>query len=232
MSSNVLQYDECDYKLNNERNCIINNEVKPYSLHNRTHTHDDPCYVDVHTAQSRGPGNYQLNNHFLCECLIPDAVNVATENPAVFFQNGHDVGGCVIDDSTKLRIGKTRKYPKCPDQLFNRPYLTVPFMGRGSGNMNVESKLQPGEDSSSKRQCNVLSGVSIPNFFTPLVPHLKDNVQDPENLIQEVADENWIRGGAPSRLVIRDVDYLQRCGYNYMNKATNQEFWDQKHNQL
>lgn len=232
MSSNVLRFDKCNQEIKDERNCVSQDTKGNYKLHGRTHTHDDPCYLDIHTGQSRGPGNYQLANHFQCECLIPDAVETATRNPAVFFKNGVDVDGCVIDSSTKLRIGKTRKFPKCPDQLFTRPYLTVPFMGRGSGNMNLETRIVPGEDTSSKRQCNVLSGVTIPHFFTPLVPHLNDNVQNPEHLVEEVADDNWIRGGAPSRLIIRDVDYLQRCGYNYMNKSTNRSFWDKKHNQL
>ena len=42
----------------------------------------------------------------------------------------------------------------------------------------------------------------------------------------------WVRGGAPSRLVVRDVDYLERCGYGYMDKETNREFWENKHNLL
>ena len=232
MSSNVLKFDKCNQEIKDERNCVSQDTSKKYNLHKRTHAHDDPCYLDIHTGQSRGPGNYQLSNHFQCECLIPDAVQTATENPAIFFKNGVDIGGCVVDDSSKLRIGKTRKFPRCPDQLFTRPYLTVPFMGRGSGNMKLESRIVPGEDTSAKRQCNVLSGVSIPHFFTPLVPHLKDNVQNPDHIVEETVDDNWIRGGAPSRLIIRDVDYLQRCGYNYMNKSTNREFWDAKHNQL
>ena len=232
MSSNELIFDNTNSEIEQQRNCVIQDTAKPYNLHMRTHSHDDECYIDIHTAQSRGPGNYQVSNHFQCEPLIPEAVATATQNPAVFFKNGVDIDGAVVDNSTKLRIGKTRKHPRCPDQLFTRPYLTVPFMGRGSGNMNLETQMVPGEDTSSKRQCNVLAGVTIPNFFTPMVPHLKDNVQNPEHIVEEVVDDNWIRGGAPSRLVVRDIDYLQRCGYNYMDKSTNQEFWEDKHNLL
>ena len=140
--------------------------------------------------------------------------------------------GCVVDDGTKLRIGKTKKFPKCPNQLFTRPYLTVPYMGRGPGDMNLETELQPGEDTSARRQCNVLSGVTIPHFFTPLVDHLAENVQNPVHIVEEAADEGWVRGGAPSRLVVRDIDYLERCGYKYMDKETNQEFWENKNSFL
>ena len=232
MSSNVLRFDESNSEIKTQRTNCVNQDTADYKLHMRTHSHDDECYIDVHSSQSRGPGNYQTSSHFQCECLAPDAVETSVQNPAVFIKNGVDVDGCVIDESTKLRIGKTRKFPRCPDQLFTRPYLTVPFMGRGSGNMHLDTRLVPGEDTTAKRQCNVLSGVTTPNFCTPLIPHLKDNIQNPEHIIEEVVDDNWIRGGAPSRLVIRDVDYLQRCGYNYMNKSTNKEFWENKHNYL
>ena len=85
-------------------------------------------------------------------------------------------------------------------------------MGRGPGNMNLESQLTPGEDTSANA-LNTLSGISIPHYFTPLVPHLDYNVQNPVHIVEEVADDGWVRGGANSRLVVRDVDYVHRCGY-------------------
>ena len=91
----------------------------------------------------------------------------------------------------------------------------------------------PGEDTVTTRPCNVLSGVStLDRVMVPLVPHLEENVQNPEHIVEEVADDGWVRGGSPSRLVIRDVDYLQRCGYNYMDKEANGDFWENKHNFL
>ena len=70
-----------------------------------------------------------------------DVINTAAENPYMVFKDGYGVSDCNINDSNKLRIGKVRKYPKCNNQLFERPYLTVPYMGRGSGNSEIETKL-------------------------------------------------------------------------------------------
>lgn len=229
MSSNLLSYDKNNTVLKKERNCVNPDLSKKLNLHYKTNLRDNQCFIDVNTVQSMGPGSYQTSNHFHCDCLAPDMVETATNLPHVFFKNGHDVAGCVIDESTSLRHGKTRKYPKCPNQLFTRPYLTVPYMGRGPGDITQETELQPGEDTSVRRQCNVLSGVTIPHFFTPLVDHLADNVQNPHHLVEEVAEDGWVRGGAPSRLVVRDIDYLERCGYKYMDKETNKEFWENKH---
>ncbi len=102
-------------------------------------------------------------------------------------------------------------------------------MGRSAGNMVLESQLSPGEDTSVKKSCNTLSGITIPHLFTPLVPHLDYNIQNPEHIVQEVVDQGWVRGGANSRLIVRDVNYLEQCGYGYMDKETNREFWVDKH---
>ena len=232
MSTNKLNYDTNNKLIQEQRNCVNFDGSKKLNLHYKTMSHDDKCFVDIQTRQSMGPGSYRVSNHFDCECEAPTTVRNATDNVMMFFKNGHDVAGCVIDDSSKLRIGATRKFPKCPNQLFTRPYKSVPYMGRGPGNMNMESQITPGEDTSARRSCNTLSGISIPHYFTPLVPHLDYNVQNPEHIVEEVVDEGWIRGGANSRLIVRDVDYLHRCGYGYMDKETNTEFWVDKHKHL
>lgn len=232
MSTNRLVYDKNNKLIQNQRNCISFDGKAKLNANYKTNVHDDKCFVDIQTRQSMGPGSYRLNNYYDCECLAPTTVNNATDNVMMYFKNGYDVGSCVVDDSTKLRIGATRKFPKCPNQLFTRPYKTVPYMGRGPGNMVLESQLTPGEDTSVKRSCNTLSGISIPHYFTPLVPHLDYNIQNPEHIVEEVVDEGWVRGGVNSRLIVRDVDYLHRCGYAYMDKSTNDEFWQDKHKNL
>jgi len=218
-SNNVIS-ENCKYQ---SKNCVnflkdtkgpCGTEKNPYA---KTSLNSDLCYRTEHTKQSVGPANYMLSNFHHCDCDMNEVINTATDNPYMVFKDGYGVSECNINDSNQLRIGKVRKYPKCNNQLFERPYLTVPYMGRGSGNSEVETKLLPGEDTNQKRQCNTLSGITIDNYFTPLVKNLKDNVQKPNNLIQEVVDENWTRGGVPSRQFVKDIDYLERCGHRIQN---------------
>ena len=233
MSTNVVNFKNNMNDIENQRNCIIQDTARPFNINIKTKAYDDKCFLDIHTSQSKGPGDYHLSNHFQCECNIPDAVEVATNNTMITFKNGFDIPSCEIDRDSTMRIGKTRKNPRCPTQLFHRPNGGVPFKGRGMGDIKVESKLLPGQDTVTTRPCNVLSGVStLDRVMVPLVPHLKENVQNPEHLVEEVAEDGWVRGGSPSRLVIRDVDYLQRCGYDYMDKEANGDFWENKHNFL
>ena len=43
-----------------------------------------------------------------------------------------------------------------------------------------------------------------------LVPSLKASIQNPANIIEDMAAEGWIRGGLPSREMSRDQDYFKR----------------------
>ena len=87
-------------------------------------------------------------------------------------------------------------------------------MGRGKTDAILESVLQSGEDTSQKKQCNTLSGIYI-DRFVPMVPCLAENVQNPAHLVEEVVSKDWIRGGIPSRDIVRNTDYLMKCGYKY-----------------
>ena len=227
MSTNELNFDKNNTMIQQERNCIDKRDgSKRFNVNYKAMTHDDKCFIDIDTRQSIGPGNYGVTNLYDCECLIPDVVKTATDNVCIPFKNGNDVAPCVIDDSSKLRIGLQRRFPKCNQQLFERPYLTVPYMGRGQLNVDEDSVLKFSEDTKLKRSSNVLSGITIANSFTPLLPYLEWNVQNPQHLIEE--EQGWIRSGAPSRLVVRDSDYAVRCNKAYMNKSTNQDFWTGK----
>ena len=227
MSTNELNFDKNNTMIQQERNCIDKRDgSKRFNVNYKAMAHDDKCFIDIDTRQSIGPGNYGVTNLYDCTCLIPDVIKTATDNVCVPFKNGNDVAPCVIDDSSKLRIGLQRRYPKCNQQLFERPYLTVPYMGRGQLNVDEDSVLKFAEDTKLKRSSNVLSGITIANSFTPLLPYLEWNVQNPQHLIEE--EQGWIRSGAPSRLVVRDSDYSTRCGKSYMNKTTNESFWSGK----
>ena len=229
MSSNELNFDKTNTMVQNERNCLNTDGTKKFNVNYKAMSHDDKCFIDINTRQSIGPGNYGVTNLYDCECLIPNTVKNATDNVMMNFTNGYGTeNACVVDDGSKLRIGLHRKYPKCNQQLFERPYKTVPLMAKGVFNADNDSVLKFAEDTRVKRSSNSLSGVSIANQFTPLIDHLFKNVQDPIHIIQESVESSWVRSGQASRLIIRNQDYLSRCSKGYMNKSTNEDFWSGK----
>lgn len=78
-------------------------------------------------------------------------------------------------------------------------------MGRGRGNPYLESILQQSEFVRDRKDCATVSDKPVPHYFDDLVPHLAAHVTNPRNLVEEAADPNWIRGGAHSRLIVRDA---------------------------
>ena len=223
MSNNLLNPDK--YK-----NCIKHDGKM--NLHGKNRLNEDGCEKIFRTKQSESPGIYQLNNYRDCDCGIPNVIETAVENPEIQFRDGYGVSDCFVDDDSQLRIGRTKKNPKCPNQLFTRPYKTVPYMGRGSGDSFLESQLRPGEATLEKKQCNTLSGISIPNInpeHMPMIDHLKNNIQNPTHIIHHDALEGWVRGGAPSRQIVRDIEYLERCGSNYHKMALEKTKQNQVH---
>tara|TARA_B100000795_G_C22803805_1_gene443521 strand:- start:187 stop:852 length:666 start_codon:yes stop_codon:yes gene_type:complete len=191
-------------------------------LNNLSSLRNDSCHITFKDKQSESPGIYNLNQYRECDCGIPKVIETASSNPEVQFRDGYGVSECFIDDDTELRVGQTKKNPKCPIQLFTRPYSTVPYMGRGSGDSNVESQLRPGESTGEKRQCNTLAGVTISNLdpnSMPMIDHIRNSIQDPKHLITEEALNGWVRGGAPSRQIVRDIEYMEKCGSQYQQMA-------------
>lgn len=229
MSTNELNFDKSNMMMQQERNCIDKRDgSKKFNVNYKAMAHDDKCFIDIDTRQSIGPGNYGVTNLYDCECLMPDIVKNATDNVCIPFKNGVDVASCVIDDSTKMRIGLQKKFPKCPQQLYERPYLTTPNMVRGYLKVDEDTQLKFSEPTKIKRSSNTLSGITIPQIWTPLLPYLEYNVQNPTHIIQETVDASWRRGGIDTQLIVRDADYANRCGKSYMNKSTNQDFWQGK----
>ena len=63
----------------------------------------------------------------------------------------------------------------------------------------------------------------------PMIDHLKNNIQNPQHIVPEVALDGWVRGGAPSRQIVKDIEYLERCGSNYHKQAMAQSQRNQVH---
>jgi hypothetical protein len=226
MSTNQLNFDNNNTMLQQERNCVNFDGSKKFNVNYKAMSHDDKCFIDIDTRQSIGPGNYTITNLFDCQCLMPDTVKNATDNLSMPFKNGVGTEApCVVDEGSRLRVGLHKKFPKCPQQLFERPYKTIPLMSKGVFVPDSESELIFAEDTKVKRSCNSLSGVSIPHQYTCLIDHISYNIQNEQHIVQEAVEPSWRRGGNDTRLVVRDYDYSIRCNKAYMNKSTNPDFW-------
>tara|TARA_B100000401_G_C52812998_1_gene724935 strand:- start:656 stop:1276 length:621 start_codon:yes stop_codon:yes gene_type:complete len=198
----------------------LNYKKNTFNIQQLTRLNEDSCYKTNRTSEARKPGEYSVRNFHDCDCGAPATTDLSLQQPATFLKDGHgwvSNKGCAVDNDSLLRNSRNLTNMKEINQLFTRFELTTPYMGRGSNDGCVESILRPGECTVQQKSCNNLSGVTI-DRFTPQLSCVRENIQNPNNIIQENNDDGWVRGGQPSRQIIRNKDYLTKCGFNYNGK--------------
>ncbi|NDG57061.1 MAG: hypothetical protein EBX55_01090 [Betaproteobacteria bacterium] len=78
-------------------------------------------------------------------------------------------------------------------------------MGNGRGNPDVESQLIYSEFARVERPCGTVTETFFENNFVPLVPHLARHIQNPSNLVPEVAANGWIEGTTVGSIILGTV---------------------------
>ena len=173
--------------------------------HQFTRIHDDPCDQVVQNRERVGPGAYQVTN------LVPavtTAMGTAYQQAVIPPASaGYGWSASAIDVDSVLRNHSIQtNSPHCPirGRVQPRPFATVPYMGRGKGDAQLESKLQMSAFVRQGKECGTISETFYENQFTPMIPYVAENVQNPVHLIPEVASKGWVRAGVPSRQWVRD----------------------------
>lgn len=189
-------------------------DVYSYTFDAITRIDDDPCNLTQRNLQNVQYNTYMTTNYFAKDCGMQQPIAFATSQPNVFFKGGYGpvgAGGCNIQDDSELRIGSLQTNPKSRIDNFHRPFATVPYLGRGPHNPVVESQLQQGSWVQNKKSVDTTTEISHIDYrHTPMISSLRSTIQNPSNLVEESADEGWIRGGIPTHELIRDQDYFQR----------------------
>lgn len=188
-------------------------DISSYTFDNMSRIGLDQCNKSQTDIQNVASCNYMTQNYFASDCSMKNPISLATTQPGIMYNGGYNVGagGCNINESSNLQIGTIQTHPRCRIDLFQRPFATVPYLGRGSVNPVVEAQIQQGETGVNKRSVNNLSEKSYIKYHqTPLLPSIKDRLSNPATSVESVASEGWVRGGVPSRELTRDGDYFNK----------------------
>ena len=184
--------------------------VSDFTFNGLSRISEDGCCIDQNSIQNSESCSYTLQNYFAQDCNMKNSKSLATTQPGINYSGGYGLGagGCNVDDSSNLLIGGIQTHPKSRIDLFGRPFATVPFLGRGSVDPILEAQIQQGEAITSKRSVTRLTEKSYLKYHTtPLIPEIKQTIQNPSLMIEGMASEGWIRGGVPSRELTRDRDF-------------------------
>jgi len=154
--------------------------------------------------------NYMLSN-YVSETLSNSHVQFATQQPSVMFSGttlGKGLNGSIIDVDSLLLLNSENERPLEKLQLMQRPFVTVPYLGRGSCDPSLESQLLQGEIVSEKKSASTLSEKSLSGYtIYPSDDNMVQRVQNPKNTIEEAALNGWVRGGAASREMSGDSSF-------------------------
>tara|TARA_B100001059_G_C17595872_1_gene457016 strand:+ start:140 stop:703 length:564 start_codon:yes stop_codon:yes gene_type:complete len=168
---------------------------------------NDACDLTNKNKQNIATADYMLEN-FSTLNPFNNALNLAFNQPNVVVQ-GSPKGGTnsdYVDANNVLTFGQgtnMRERGLIQQRIFN----AVPYLGKGPANTPLENTLRTGVFNCKFKSTDPLSEVT--NFdltYTPLIPSLEAELNNPANYVEVAANEGWIRGGVPSRLLTREED--------------------------
>tara|TARA_Y100001970_G_C14256135_1_gene875546 strand:- start:964 stop:1548 length:585 start_codon:yes stop_codon:yes gene_type:complete len=185
--------------------------IKDFTFDNLSRIGNDNCGLSQQNIQNTASSNYMLSNFFSQDCNMTRPIDFATSQPNIFYKGGYQIGpgGCNIDTNSELKMGGVQTNPKCRISLSERPFKTIPYLGRGPANPVLESNIQQGDSVTNKKSVTNTSEKShMPYSNYPLLPNIESTITNPANLVEGIAAEGWVRGGVPSRELQKNADYV------------------------
>jgi len=151
--------------------------------------------------------NNRATDYMLSRCYQENTPNLyvdfATQQPSVMFQanaHGNGLNGEVIDVDSNLLLKNTKERDLEKTELFQRPFLTVPYLGKGRVDPVLESQLQQGEIVSDRKSISTIMDKSFLTYSLYVTDEkMEDRVKNPSKNVEEYALDGWVRGGAASR---------------------------------
>jgi PPE-repeat protein len=143
-------------------------------------------------------GNYSVANYF-SNTTSDNQVKFASQYLG-FVPSNLGISSAAVDIESQLfnKIESERSDEKL--QLFARPFLTVPYLGRGGGNPTLESQLQQGQIVRDLRSVSTVTENPYIDYQTyPMRDDLKKQIGNPANSVEELAMDGWRRGGVSAR---------------------------------
>ena len=169
-----------------------------YVFNNSGRLDSDETDQTQQSMQNSRLANYVLSNFVQDNILSAAYIDFESKNLTLITGNptGPGIGPDVIDADSELSMNFVIERPFEKIDLFPRPFLTVPYLGRGSCDCDLESRMRTGESFLDKKSVATIMDKNFTEYA--VMPPVSDS--DPnENRIEEQALNGWTRGGARTR---------------------------------
>jgi hypothetical protein len=161
-----------------------------YKFYNNSRIGFDPTDTSRQNLDSTQAANYMLSNFFEND---KTSTTFALSQPNVFFTTPWNSNAVDVDSFLK---NKTINSSEGGDDPIQRPFLTIPFIGRGSVDVNVESAMRTGESMTMKKS---LKTVSETNYMDLTQFPLMEEWQR-RNTVEEDKFSDGSRAGTNTRM--------------------------------
>ena len=172
-------------------------DLKDEKFHILTGLVDDSCYLNEVEVENQKQSKYlhrvfgDVNkaNHLAVEnYLIPSNTNGLLENNN-------------INVSNSLIFNSQNTHPDVKLDLASRPYATIPYLGRGKVHVSDETSILRGEEICLNKKS--LQPENHGQRVYPMIKEIEEKITNPKYLVED-ADNEWIRGGLPTREMNRE----------------------------
>ena len=173
------------------------------TLHSYTFNNMGSLKADVpdqtqSAAQNTRFGNYSVSNYF-SGYPSDSQLKFATDHHG-FLASNLGISSSVIDVESRLFNKSESERAAEKLQLFQRPFSTVPYLGRGGGDPTLEAQLQQGQMIRDVKSVATVSEKPYIDYHNyPMHADLRSQVTNPARSVEEVAMNGWVRGGSSAR---------------------------------
>ena len=152
-------------------------------------------------------GNYTVANYF-SESNNHSEINFATQQPTLMINARNGVSSNLIDNYSYIMNNTESERPLVKLSLNQRPFATVPYLGKGYGDPTLESQLLQGQMVGDRKSVATVSELSYMDYSTyPMMDDLRNRIGNPSYSIEESAMDGWVRGGVMTREMMTDEDF-------------------------
>ena len=170
-----------------------------YVFNNLTGIRSDSIDQTQVNMQNDRFGSYVVTNNY-GENNSEGQVNFANQQPGFIMHNYGPAPFAIDNESSVLFANQENERAVEKLQLFQRPFLTVPYLGRGGGNTDIEAQLLHGEQFDQRKSVNTIMDKSFTDYSQyPLQDDIKSYINNPANQVEELAMNGWTRGGSSAR---------------------------------
>jgi hypothetical protein len=196
---------------------IKNTQHVPSLFQGSTILSSDNCWNDAVNHHNTEINKYQLYNpNDRLECKDPNVKmpDWYLNHVSMSGRPGYGVSeDCLIDNDSSLRINGLSR-DKCSTQLFERTFQAVPYLLRGTGDIEKELEILSGNNSGHMNsQCKGSLGEKQTYHPIPLIPCLEKTIQDPKYIVPDGP-----QAGEDTRSYINRKHFLEKCGNQVKNR--------------